>query len=386
MQANNILRVIGLCLILFAGCIDPFTPSINESQNLLVIDAQLTNQEGYQTIRISRSTPYDDPHFDPELNCHVAVLDDMGNIYRFTESSEGVYTLWIPAGTIVRDRKYKVSVVTWEEKQYESDYDMLAADCPPIDTVYYEMETRGTSDPDQPMNGIRFYADVEPFDDLNRKLRWELTETWEYWAGYPIQYYYDGFDLHTMSNPTQFYRCWKTIGVSEIFMINTEYLTTNKIRKFPLHYVSERSNRLKIKYSLQVRLHSLSDRTYDYWLNLMTQRQETGGLYETQPPQVMGNIHNINDPEERVLGYFSVSSVSEKRIFVDEQFPFHYPGHGCRLDTVEVYQLRNLPGPYPIYMISVNPMGQGSPYGVGDGICFDCREAGGTTIPPSFWK
>jgi len=387
MQVNNKPRLIGLCLIFVAGCIDPFTPTIDENQELLVIEGQLIDREGYQHINISRSSPYNNPHFIPEFGCHVEVVDDQGNIFNFNESIPGgLYSRWMHQEEFSPGVQYKVRVITSNGNVYESDYDMLAADCPPIDSVYYEIETHETDDPNLPMKGIQFFVDVDPGDDIDRKFRWELTETWEYWAGYPIQYYFDGYDLYTMSNPMQFYRCWSTERISTIFIANTENSTTNKIKKFPLQFVSERTTRLKIKYSLLIRQYSMSDEAFDYWLNLKTQSQETGGLYETQPPQVTSNIYNINDPEERVLGYFNVSSVTEKRIFVDEQFAFDYPGHGCRLDTITVYQLNTLYGPYPIYMISVNPMGEGSPYGIGDGICFDCREGGGTTNQPSFWK
>jgi len=387
MQVNNTLRLIGLCLIFVAGCIDPFTPTIDETQELLVIEGQLTGSEGYQYITISRSSPYNDPHFMPELGCYVEVVDDQGNIFQFNETymKLGEYTHWMSQESLVPGRMYKVHVVTWDGNEYESDYDMLTADCPPIDTVYYEIQTRETDDPDLPMNGIQLYVDVDSGDEVDRKFRWELTETWEYYAAYPIQYYFDG-DIHFMSDPMQFYRCWSTKRISTIFIANTEHSTTNKIKKFPLNYVSDRSNRLKIKYSLLIRQYSMSDDAYNYWLMLKKQSQETGGLYETQPPQVTGNVYNVNDPEERVLGYFNVSSVTEKRIFVDEQFAFSFPGKGCRLDTITVYQLNNLYGPYPVYMISVNPMGEGSPYGIGNGICFDCREGGGTTNQPSFWK
>jgi hypothetical protein len=386
MQVNNKLRLIGLCLIFVAGCIDPFTPTIHEDQELLVIEGQLIDREGYQHINISRSSPYNNPFFIPEFGCHVEVVDDQGNIYNFDESMPGgLYSRWMHQEEFSPGVQYKVRVITSNGNVYESDYDMLIADCPPIDSVYYEIETHETDDPDLPMKGIQFFVDVDPDDEVDRNFRWELTETWEYWAAYTIQYYFDG-KLHEMSNPWQFYRCWSTERISIIFIANTEHSTTNKIKKFPLHYVSNRSNRLRIKYSLLIRQYSMSDEAYDYWLELKTQSQETGGLYETQPPQVTGNIYNIDDPEERVLGYFNVSSVTEKRIFVDEQFAFGFPEQGCRLDTIITSYLYTLYGPYPIYMISVSQMGEGPPYGIGDGICFDCREGGGTTSQPPFWK
>ena len=116
------------------------------------------------------------------------------------------------------------------------------------------------------------------------------------------------------------------------------------------------------------------------------QQQESGGLYETQPLQIRGNVYNINDPEELVLGFFNVSSSSEKRIFVDAQSELGFPRIDCILDTI--YSMDEIPPPvyYPVYMRSLSQFGVGPPYGVGRGICFDCTSLGGTTVKPDFWK
>ena len=74
MQVNNKLCLFGLCLIFVAGCIDPFTPTIDEDQELLVIEGQLIDREGYQYINISRSSPYNNPHFFPEFGCPIKTI------------------------------------------------------------------------------------------------------------------------------------------------------------------------------------------------------------------------------------------------------------------------------------------------------------------------
>ncbi|UCG28385.1 MAG: DUF4249 family protein, partial [Bacteroidales bacterium] len=234
--------------------------------------------------------------------------------------------------------------------------------------------------------GIQFFIDADPQDDIDRKFRWELVETWEYEAENFIQYYYDGL-LHEYPDPWALFRCWKTDNIHSIFATSTYNSTSTKIKRFPLNYVSNQSNRLRIKYSLLVKQYCVSDEAYEYWYQLQKQSQESGGFYETQPPQLTGNIYNVDDPEENVLGYFYVSSAAEKRIFVDENFLFRTPGPECILDTIQSFQkLRKLGGPYPIYLISLSQMGTGPPYGRGWGLCFDCTTGGGTTSKPWFWE
>lgn len=383
-SSKNIIIPIFIFITL-AGCIEPFTPQIDESEESLVIEGQIADQEGFHYIHISRTAPYNDPHKIPEPDCQVEVVDNYGNIFEFYESDSGVYMQWLPKDFLNIGTQYKVKVITTDGNIYESDFNELLSSSPPIDNIYYEIETRETDDPDKPLNGIQFYLDLNAPGDFARNYRWELEETWEYEAAYRIQYYYDG-TIHEIDDPFFLFRCWRTEPIRKIYTFTTRYSTSNTINKFPLNYVSNQSNRLKIKYSLLVKQYSLSNTAYDYWFQVQKQSQERGGLYETQPVQIQGNISNINDPEEVVLGFFDVSSVPEKRIFVSESFNFRIYDAICYLRGIEYERQLRMYTIFPVYMISQSAMGTGPPYGVGFGTCFDCTNGGGVTEKPDFWE
>jgi len=382
---NRAIPVILLIIVFMSGCVEPYTPDIRESQESLVVEGSLTDQPGYQYIYISRSSPFSDPGLIPESHCQVRVVDENGNSYRFYEQGEGVYRRSMKASQLVRGIAYKLVIQTTDGKEYESDYETLLYTCPEIDSVYFEIITVETADPEQTLEGVQFYIDIKAGEDEARNFRWELVETWEYYAAHLIQYYYDG-ELHVMDDPFKYYRCWYTGRINKIITASTKHSVTNRINKYPLHFVSSETNRLQIKYSLLVRQFSLSDGAYQYWDQMRRQQQESGGLYETQPPQTRGNVYNVNDPGEVVLGFFNVSSSSEKRIFVDVHRELKFPRIDCRLDTID--STDEIPGylSYPVYMNSLSQMGTGPPYGVGYGICFDCTSEGGITIKPDFWE
>ena len=367
------------------GCIEPFTPNIDESEESLVIEGQITDQAGDHYIHISRTAPYNDPHKIPEPDCDVEVVDNYGNIFEFYESDPGVYKQWLPKDFLNIGTQYKLKVITADEKNYESDFDELLSPSPPIDSIYYKIETRETNY-NNPLYGIQFYLDLDAPDDFSKNYRWELEETWEYEAGYRIQYYWDGTLVLPVNDPFFLFRCWSTERIPKIYTSTTHYSTSNTINKFPLHYVSNISDRLKIKYSLLVKQYSLSNTAYDYWFQVQKQSQESGGLYETQPARIRGNISNVNDPEELVLGFFNASSVTQKRIFVSEPFDFRIFGANYNLEYIFRESILRRYTLYPVYLISLNPMGVGLPYGVGYGTCFDCRKGGGKTEKPDFWE
>jgi hypothetical protein len=385
MPVNRTILVLLVIAVVVSDCVEPYTPQIKESQESLVVEGLLTDQPGYQYIYISRSSPFNDPELLPEIQCQVSLVDDKGNDYPYDEQENGIYGRWMTSAQLTRGTAYKLRILTSGGERYESDYEILSSPCPPVDSVYFEMETIETSDPDEPLQGIQVYVDLDAEEDQPRNYRWELVETWEYYAAHIIQYYFDG-GLHNMPDPTIYYACWHTARISSIYTSSTKHLVNNRIHKYPLNYVSDHTNRLRIRYSLLVKQYTLSDNAYEYWDQMRKQTQEGGGLYETQPSRIRGNIYNINDPDEQVLGYFNISSSSEKRIFVDDVHGLSFPGPECSLDTI--YRLSEIPDYLfpPIYLVSLNPMGSGPPYGVGGGMCFDCTVEGGINVKPDFWE
>jgi hypothetical protein len=115
---------------------------------------------------------------------------------------------------------------------------------------------------------------------------------------------------------------------------------------------------------------------------MRAQAGDTGGLFETQPSSSRGNIYNIKDPDEKVLGYFYVSQVQENRIMVVEDFDFPITGFDCPLDTA--FNQEDFTLDYPI-MYSISSFGRGSPYAYSYKECHDCTYRGGVTTKPEYW-
>ena len=83
-----------------------------------------------------------------------------------------------------------------------------------------------------------------------------------------------------------------------------------------LFIASDESDRLLIQYCVEVKQMSLSPAEYEFW-HLMTEINEAGGdIFDKQPFQVFSNIRNTEDADDQVIGYFQVSAVRQKRIYV----------------------------------------------------------------------
>lgn len=377
------LLFIAFMLLLTDSCIDPFYPGLTESQDLLVVNGMITDSPGEHLVEISRSSALNDPAFIPVEGCVVEVVDEQGTSVLYQEQSPGIYKADLGKEFLGIKKAYQVHIFTPDGDEYQSDYDSLLA-CPPIESIYYETEFRETSNPYVSYYGLQFYADVTGDANQAANFLWKLEETFEYHSPYVIHLIWDGFTMSPFEPIDSLYACYITRPILETHTASTRNLSSNTLVNFPLAYVSSEDNRFRFRYSLLAKQHSLSDRAFQYWDRLKDQHSGQGGLYEAQPHSSDGNLCNVNNPEEVVLGFFFATQVKEKRIIINRtfNFPFH-TANSCILDTAD--RSWELPEKY-LYLVSLSEKeGLEPPYGYSENGCFNCELKGGTIEVPEFW-
>jgi hypothetical protein len=385
MQVNKFL--IGVAILVGCGsCIEPFEPELKESQEVIVISGVITDQPGVHTVEISLSSPYNDPSFVPLSGCIVTVMDERGDTRFYQESVPGIYEALLPASYLAVGKAYSLAVITPDESVYQSDYDTLLA-CPPVDSLYFEVMSQATRDPDETLYGIQFYSDMAVTSGTAGSYRWVLEETWEYKSPYTGTYIWFGGDSIFLLLADTVSTCYMTEPIRNIYTATTRSLSVNGLRHNPLSNVSNETPRLKFKYSLLVEQQSLSGGAFEYWDRLKSMVSGTGGLYETQPPVTTGNIYNTEDPDERVLGYFYATQSTERRINVENHHDFFIPNFTCKLDTfANLQEVQDAFLGYPNYLFSSDPEAPLPPFLSTSTKCFDCTLKGGTNKEPEFWQ
>jgi hypothetical protein len=376
----NRTHLVLLLLLVCGSCVEPYEPVITESQDVLVISGSVTDQPGFHYVAISSSAPYNAPEVRPISGCVVSVEDELGNMRVYEEQEPGLYEVNLERAFLGVGKSYSLYVVTPTGGEYRSKYDTLLL-CPPVDTIYYEIQSQGTSDPEVTYYGLQFYNDLEGVDGGARNFRWVLTETWEYTSPYYADVIFDGHGYENF-NGSEIYFCYMTEGINSLFTASTHALADDRLNKNTLNYVSNESPRLSYQYSLLVEQQSLSSQAYTYW-DKMKVGASGGGLYETQPSSTIGNIYNVSRPEEKVLGCFYATQVQSKRIIVANEFDFEADQFTCTLDTI--FSLGELGTIFPYLGYSIGEMPPGPPWLIGSTQCFDCQLYGGTTEKPDYW-
>jgi hypothetical protein len=382
MQVNRI-HIILMVILACHSCIEPYDPIINETQEVMVIDGMISDEPGIYKVTVSLSTPYNNPEYEPVGGCVVTVQDGSGTMVFYSESPNepGVYEAYLDVPFLGEGKVYSLQVIAGG-KTYASDYDTLLA-CPPVDSLYYIDKVSGGEDPEDVWYGVQFYNDVRGNPGGTRNYRWKAVATWEYRSPSAYNYIWDKGVIYPNMDDSVHY-CWLTETIQTVYAASTRLLTENNIYKNKLHYVSDQTPRLSIRYSLLLEQQSLTEQAYAYWEKLAAQSATSASLYETQPASSQGNIYNVQNPDEKVLGCFYATQISAKRIFVDKRdLDFPVGGYTCRLDTLLSNGSFYMSEYYFLY--SLNPLGPGPPWMGGEKKCFDCTERGGDNERPDFW-
>jgi hypothetical protein len=394
-----IMAIISLILF-FTNCIGPFDPDIQGENGLLVVEGSIIKGRETQVIMISKTAPISHPEFLPEENCNVRIMDNAGNEFIFDEASPGKYIANIDDAWLSYDKQYKMIFTTLSGDSYESDYQWLL-ETVPVDSLYSIYEYRYSPlTGKESASGFQFYVDLDAPEDASRYYRWVLEETYEKRAKNDMIWgEYDGLSIKPFNRHDSLYRCWETKDVTGLYSASTVNLSGNHIKKVPLHYVESSSPKLNFKYCATIKQYALNEDAYNYWYQKESELNESGNIYTIQPSQPKSNIHNINNPDEQVMGFFWVASYTVKRVFVNYHSMPPENGESCSyvgiycestnfneiaplIYSALLYYADMLPDP-PIYItvehntnynIVLTPR------------CADCRFLGGDIRKPDFWE
>jgi hypothetical protein len=371
---NKQQLLISIILFLLVSCIVEYIPDAKEEQEMLVVEGIITDQPGINIIRIAKSIPLWKTHVaKPLQGCTVWISDDLGQIYSLKETNNGEYNTDPATFQGVTGRKYSLHIRRNGSSgilNYESSPVEMKS-VPPVDSIYYEKKTYQYGH--KTVEGCEIYLDTHDPANKCNFYKWSYSETWEFHLPFNV------------ANKV----CWTTENSDGIFIKNTSILTEDRVLRYPINSIPDPVDKLSVKYSILVSQYSLNEDEYLYWDRLKNSLDQVGDLYDLIPAFIPNNIYCVEDPDEKILGYFSVSAVTSKRIFIKDNFAgFDDQYEDCITDTIYgniiVDTLRGLnsfiwliiDNSYKVPPERIFTRKRG---------CADCLVRG-TNIEPVFWK
>ncbi|MBA4054026.1 MAG: hypothetical protein C0490_04875, partial [Marivirga sp.] len=384
----NGIRLVCIPLVILSACLEPYPPpeSVLDLE-ILVVDGFLNSTDGSATVRLSHAVPLSsDVTFEPEANATVRIHADNGDSFMLTLQDSGRY---FAAGLqIVPTLKYQLRIRTSDDKEYISDY-IEIKQSPEIDSVIWKPgET-----------GLEILVNTHDNTGNTRYYRWDYLETWEYHSPATSAFKLVDNEVVFRSPEDYLHKCWNTVPSTKILIGSSFRLAEDLIRDFPLISLPQFSDKISVQYSVLVKQRALSKIEFEFWSDLQKVTEGVGSLFDSQPYEIKGNIHNASDPSIPVVGFFSGGSVMEERIFIDyRDLPANLrlrPYKYCVMDTACLIRTPSTFYPCIIDVPSltansllVGELHEGSTlwgYTFTTPRCADCRIAGGTLTKPAFW-
>jgi hypothetical protein len=377
MRSINTIIIL-LLILLFSRCITQFVPETTDNQELLVVEGLVSDQPEPNIVKLSKSMPLGKKSTAiPLSNCSVYISDDLGNSTPLYEIEKGTYSTDPSTFRGKIGRKYSLKIFTNSNTPQGYSYQSIPMEMrpvPSIDSIYYEKILLAPPAGYLPSKeACQIYLDTHDAADKCKFYRWDYSETWEFQL--PFSYPVNSI-------------CWITAGSSDIHIKNTSILSENLIKRLPINYINNESDRLMLKYSILVNQYSVNQDEFDYWEKLQNFTEEVGSLYDIIPASIPSNISCIENPGVQALGYFSVSAKSSKRVMIDDYFSGIVNLYrDCVDDTIFngapisglnsfawILENRPFPGYNPPYQVITNTKG-----------CADCTVRGTKTMP-SYWN
>ncbi len=386
-----------LLLVISNSCLDSYSLNIDGYDNLLVVDGLITDENKSHEIILRRTTSDIDEDSPYETGATVYVTDTIGDYYYFTENSSGIYSSDSIDLIVKVGDKYTLHIQTQDGLTYQSD-ECEVLPKTTIDSVYYKKDSDWDDSGENLNEGISFYVDGCS-DNPSSYERILYDEDWKFKTPYPEIYIFYEDGTHERIWPTENWLCWKHVSSDDINVFSMGDLVDSEIKEKQVTFVgSALSDRLTIRYSLDVKMLTISKEEYEYWQKLKEATEDVGDVFAKQPYSVTGNVYNMEDENEAVLGFFQVGSVTSKRLYVNNEDldDLDLPEYSdtCELKSIivdgyhyesyyDIYNKWVINGNYCCYDIYNDEDGNTGLW-LSRKVCSDCTITGDINMP-DFW-
>ncbi|CAL2082957.1 conserved hypothetical protein [Tenacibaculum sp. 190524A05c] len=371
----------------------------------LVVKALITNETKKHTIELSRTIPIDSTKLNPEKNARVFIADDSGMIFDFVEINDGTYES-ATSFAAQTNKLYTLNIETSDGQTYSSIQETL-----PKTTSISNLKVGVEENEIEYIREMVIRVDSDLTSDEGKYYRYEYEETYKIktplWTNDELKIISDTKPYEVIlvqKDPAVAGEgfCYPTEKSNQIFLTETINLGQDQVVGFPIRQIPIDNYRVGLRYSILVKQYVINQNTFDFY-TLLDKFSEPDNIFsQTQVGNIPSNISNNKFPtEDRVIGFFEVSSVSEKRLFFNRSDYF-----GLETPFINYWEL--IFCVEPIYPLVENALGQSpliialrekwsffpvesedippnsGPYSLLRTECTNCSQFG-PVFPPSFW-
>ena len=301
-----------LWLVVAGSCVKPYDFNPQSFEKVLVVDGAISDQPGPYAVEITYTYPLDTNLAERVSNAEVWVEAADGDRIEYAGAQDGTY--YSPPGfqAEVGDT-YQLFIRMPDGATYASTAESLIKS-PGIDSVYDRYAELPSSEGDRNVGGIQFFVDTHDETGVARFFRYEWEEAYEIRVPFPAAYELNE-DSMLVPMQDEIGVCYRENASNNLIFGTTIGNSENRIAEFPIRFVSQEDQTLRVKYAILVKQYAISESAYLFYKRLRENNESGGSLFDQQTGSVFGNISSLDNNDQQVLGYFEVAGVSEKRTF-----------------------------------------------------------------------
>lgn len=323
---------VGLICCLLA-CVEPFEPKLNLEGQRLTVEGRITDGDEPQVVKLSYALakPFNEFDIAPIGGASVQVVVNGQTTLALRETTPGTYSLPVGFRGKVGER-YQLRLVLPSGVRYESGEETMPA-VARIDTAYDRFDARAIARNAEkttfwPAHNVYVNFTDPPGERNFYGWEWTLWEKQDWCISCQrsllINERCAGF---ATAAPTGWYdyncrtKCWDLFFSEQPVVFADTYsdgrtVTGQLTAQIPYYQAAIPTTGGAL---VELRQFALSPGAYRYYKLLIDQTQNTGGLADTPPAPLVGNVRNPADPDEIVTGYFTASAVARYRHWIDRR-------------------------------------------------------------------
>ncbi len=318
MKKSHTLFLVAL-LMLAAACTEAFDPKISPAEDVLVVEALITDGAGPHFVRLTKTAPFQqNPSYRAVRDAAVIVKNQHNEVVVFTEDSPGHYLSPDDFAAVTGDT-YVLQIETSTGEMYASNEQTIMPDTSvdsldiSFDSVKLPMQDAFGEVVYEDVPGVKFFADLEEGVNGIPRMRFR-TQVF-------LQYVLEEMDEfgQPLDDPVYLYCRRKVnldrkVNVTIPFIENTEDdVMRHEIGFMPAAFrFFEGLDTFFLKNidrrAIILHQYSLNRDSYSFYKSLHDQMSAEGRIFDPIAAQLEGNMRCISHPEKMVFGHFEASS------------------------------------------------------------------------------
>ncbi len=311
-------------LVSLTSCLDRYDPGLTNDKQRLVVEATLTSELEFQRVFLSYDAGYNsDENLFKFLvkKAKVSIEDDKGVFYLFEDeiaqanqikTVEGYNYKSVNKFKADLSRSYRLNIETLEGNKYQSAFEK-AVPVPQIEKVTTEF--RELTPPNTLKGQYDVFLNIKDPAGVTNFYKWDTRHYKR------INYCREWYIYGSGGSVTQAFideccqPCYEMIRSEDNYQLgNDKFIDGNTITR---KYVASVPYSDNSPYFIQINQYSLTEAAYKFWNAVEQQSKNSGGLFDATPISIRGNIKSLGNSESEVLGYFGVSEVYKKNMYID---------------------------------------------------------------------